>query len=161
MQKTALIGAGWDLTVYPAHTLIVAMYGQGKTRGQVSELLAPAATNQACAAIVLISEETYHRQYVKLFFEKIYDEIREQAAGGAQPNLNVGKVKSTLIPIPPLFEQSRIVARVEALRRLCADLRERLSARQTCQANFAEALVKQAASTAPLAAGTDDLAAAA
>jgi type I restriction enzyme S subunit len=151
-----------SLRVYPVHTLIVAMYGQGKTRGQISELLVPATTNQACAAIVLINEETYHRQYVKLFFEKIYDEIREQAAGGAQPNLNVGKVKSTLIPIPPLPEQSRIVARVQALRRLCTDLRERLTARQTCQARFAEALVDQAGLTAPVVeTNTDDLAAAA
>jgi restriction endonuclease S subunit len=35
--------------------------------------------------------------------------------GGAQPNLNVGKVKSTLIPLPPLAEQKRIVARVERM----------------------------------------------
>ncbi|MFM0356722.1 restriction endonuclease subunit S [Paraburkholderia nemoris] len=121
-----------SLRVYPAHTLIIAMYGQGKTRGQISELLVPAATNQACAGIVLINEETYHRRYVKLFFEKIYDEIREQAAGGAQPNLNVGKVKSTLIPIPPLAEQARIVAKVDELMRLCDELenRGRLEAEQ-------------------------------
>jgi type I restriction enzyme S subunit len=149
-----------SLTVYPVHTLIVAMYGQGKTRGQISELLVPAATNQACAAIVLINGQAHHRKYVKLFFEKIYDEIRAQAAGGAQPNLNVGKVKSTLIPVPPLSEQARIVTRVDELRRLCADLRARLTLRQTCQARFADALIDQAASTA-LMTHLDDLAAAA
>ncbi len=37
------------LTVYSAHTLIVAMYGQRKTPGQISELLEPAAPNQACS----------------------------------------------------------------------------------------------------------------
>ena len=40
-----------SLTLYPAHTLIVAMYGQGKTRGQVSELLIDATVNQACAVL--------------------------------------------------------------------------------------------------------------
>jgi type I restriction enzyme, S subunit len=150
-----------SLKVYPVHTLIIAMYGQGKTRGQISELLVSAATNQACAGVVLINGQAHHRKYVKLFFEKIYDEIREQAAGGAQPNLNVGKVKSTLIPIAPLSEQARIVARVEELRCLCADLRARLTARQTCQVRFAEALVEQAVSAGGSAEETIEVAAAA
>jgi type I restriction enzyme S subunit len=118
------------------------MYGQGKTRGQVSELQIEATTNQACAAIVLIEPSLAHRSFVKLVFEKSYDEIRELSAGGAQPNLNVGKIKSTLIPLPPLAEQSRIVTRVAQLRRLCADLRQRLTASQSTQAHLAEALVQ-------------------
>jgi type I restriction enzyme S subunit len=130
-----------SLTVYPVGTLIVAMYGQGKTRGQVSELQIEATTNQACAAIVLVEPSSAHRSFVKLVFEKSYDEIRELSAGGAQPNLNVGKIKSTLIPLPPLAEQSRIVTRVAQLRRLCADLRQRLAASQSTQAHLAEALV--------------------
>ena len=131
-----------SLTVYPVGTLIVAMYGQGKTRGQVAELRIPAATNQACAAIALVEGSAHHRAYVKLVFEKSYDEIRELSAGGAQPNLNVGKVKSTLIPLPPLAEQSRIVARVASLRALCADLRQRLTIARTQQALLAEVLVE-------------------
>lgn len=131
-----------SLNVYPAGTLIVAMYGQGKTRGQVAELRIPATTNQACAAICLVERSHTHRAYVKLVFEKSYDEIRELSAGGAQPNLNVGKVKSTLIPLPPLAEQSRIATRVTALRSLCADLRQRLKASQVTQAHLAQALVE-------------------
>ena len=134
-----------NLTVYPIGTLVVAMYGQGKTRGQVSELGIPAATNQACAAIVLIDQSDDHRDYVKLVFEKSYDEIREMSAGGAQPNLNVAKVKATLIPLPPLPEQSRIVTRVTQLRRLCFELRQRLAEREAVQACLAEALVQQVA----------------
>jgi type I restriction enzyme S subunit len=87
-----------------------------------------------------------HRSYVKLVFEKSYDEIRELSAGGAQPNLNVGKVKATLVPLPPLAEQARIVSRVTELRRLCATLRERLQAQQATQSRLAEALVEQALS---------------
>ena len=37
------------------------------------------------------------------------------AAGGAQPNLNVGKIKNTIIPLPPLAEQQRIVTKVKEL----------------------------------------------
>jgi len=60
--------------------------------------------------------------------------------------LNVGKIKSTLMPLPPLAEQSRIVTRVAQLRRLCADLRQRLTASQSTQAHLAEALVESIAS---------------
>ena len=82
-----------------------------------------------------------HKDYVKLVFKKSYDEIRELSAGGAQPNLNVGKVKATLIPLPPLGEQSRIVTRVNELCVLCADLRQRLRDQQTTQTHLADALV--------------------
>ncbi|MDP3136326.1 MAG: restriction endonuclease subunit S, partial [Burkholderiaceae bacterium] len=45
------------------------------------------------------------------------------------------------VPLPPLAEQSRIVTRVVQLRRHCADLRQRLAARQTAQVHLAEVLV--------------------
>ncbi|MGF6264397.1 type I restriction enzyme S subunit [Paraburkholderia youngii] len=75
------------------------------------------------------------------------------------PNVNATKMASFVMPLPPRAEQLRIVARVEELRRLCADLRERLNARQTCHARFAETLVDQVALTAPVEENTDDLAA--
>lgn len=75
--------------------------------------------------------------------------------------LQSGKLFAFRFGLPPLAEQSRILARVEEMRHLCESLRERLTARQTCQAHFAEVLVEQAASTAPSATHTADVAAAA
>ena len=49
------------------------------------------------------------------------------------------------MPLPPLAEQSRIVTRVAQLRRLCADLRQRLTASQSTLAHLAEALVENVA----------------
>ncbi|MDX7723428.1 restriction endonuclease subunit S, partial [Aeromonas caviae] len=133
-----------NVTVYPVGTLIVAMYGQGKTRGQITELLVEAGTNQACAAIVMIEKSENIKNYIKIFFRKAYSEIREQAAGGAQPNLNVGKISTTVIPIPPIAEQHRIVTKVEELMSLCDQLSARLQASQTTQLHLAEALVEGA-----------------
>ena len=64
-----------------------------------------------------------------------------------QKTVNQGHIGSLQFPLPPLAEQSRIVTRITALRRLCADLRQRLAERQSVQARLAEALVGQAGST--------------
>ncbi|MDP3268884.1 restriction endonuclease subunit S [Legionella rowbothamii] len=132
-----------NLTVYPKGTLIVAMYGQGKTRGQITELMIEACTNQACAAIRLFNTDEFHRKYVKLYFEKIYDEIRELAAGGAQPNLNLSKVKETLLPLPPLQEQYRIVVKIDALFALCDQLIIRITTAKQLQKELADMIVEQ------------------
>ena len=115
----------YNLRIYPVNTLIIALYGQGKTRGQISELLIPSAINQACAAINSINQNYLLNSYIKLVFQKQYEEIRTLAAGCAQPNLNVGKIKNTLIPIPPLAEQKRIVAKIEELLNLVNKLEEK------------------------------------
>ncbi|RYF82905.1 MAG: restriction endonuclease subunit S [Comamonadaceae bacterium] len=64
---------------------------------------------------------------------------------GTMRKVNQATVAQTPIPLPPLDEQSRIVARVEELRRLCANLRERLVAGQATRARLAEALAAQTA----------------
>jgi type I restriction enzyme S subunit len=133
-----------NLTIYPRGTLIVAMYGQGKTRGQITELMIDACTNQACAAIQLYSTDEYHRRYVKLYFEKIYEEIRELAAGGAQPNLNLSKIKETRLPLPPLSEQQRIVAKLDEFMGICDQLRSCIANSNLQQKKLADALVEQA-----------------
>ena len=99
--------------VYPKGTLVIAMYGEGKTRGQISELLIDAATNQACAAVRPYSEAT--KKYLKLFFEGNYLHIRALAEGGNQQNLSVGKIQNYEIPLPPIDEQKRILDKAKEL----------------------------------------------
>ncbi|MBQ0917744.1 restriction endonuclease subunit S [Hydrogenophaga aromaticivorans] len=72
-------------------------------------------------------------------------EIWSEVKQSAQPCLYLAKSAALKIALPPLAEQSRIVARVKSLRLLCADLRERLKARQATQAYLAEALIDEVA----------------
>ena len=60
------------------------------------------------------------------------------------PHISTKQVAALSIDIPPLTEQARIVARVSELRRLCADLRQRLAASAATQSHLADALVEQA-----------------
>jgi len=131
-----------SLKVYPEGTLLVALYGQGKTRGQVSELGISATINQACSAIVFWKNNEPVKDFLKLVLTGNYEKIRSISAGGAQPNLNGDKIKRTLIPLPPLAEQHRIVAKVDALMALCDELEARLKERAGVQGRLAGAVVK-------------------
>lgn len=75
----------------------------------------------------------------------IYEQATRSLTGTAQPTVGIRPLRNFLAPLPPLAEQSRIVTRIAQLRRLCADLRQRLAASQSTQAHLAEALVQEVA----------------
>lgn len=102
-----------NLHVYPKHTLLIAMYGEGKTRGKCSELLIEATTNQAIAAIVQNGLSAELRKYMKWFFQKNYGDIRLKSSGGVQPNLNLGIVENTLFPMCSIEEANSVVETLE------------------------------------------------
>lgn len=101
--------------VFPPGTLLVAMYGEGQTRGRVAELGISAATNQAVAALLFNDASGVLRPYLHLFFLENYERIRRLSFGGVQPNLSLGVIKDTLVPLPPLAEQVEIVRRVDTI----------------------------------------------
>ena len=96
------------LQVYPSGSLLVAMYGEGKTRGKCSELLVQATINQAIAALVFDAESQRCKAYLKAFLLTSYEKMREQASGGVQPNLNLQIIKAIAVPLPPVDEQEEI-----------------------------------------------------
>ena len=102
------------LEIYPVGSLLVAMYGEGKTRGKCSELAIPATINQAIAALVLEDAAIFCKPYIKSFLLKSYDDMRNQASGGVQPNLNLQIIRSIAIPMPPLDEQHAITDTLSA-----------------------------------------------
>jgi len=92
--------------LFPAGTLLMAMDGQGKTRGQVARLGIDATTNQACAAIK--AGDACDVEYLYQFLASQYDAIRELGNAGTQQNLNAGLIKEITVPLPPKIEQHRI-----------------------------------------------------
>jgi len=90
----------------PKGTLLMAMYGQGATRGRVGILGISAAANQACAIIEPIEAVT--RQYLYCYLSHNYESIRRLGHGGNQANLSGELIKSIRIPIPPAQEQEAI-----------------------------------------------------
>lgn len=101
------------LELYPVGALLVAMYGEGKTRGKCSELLISATVNQAIAAIVLEPSAQPSKAYLKAFLLDSYERMRAQASGGVQPNLNLQIIKAIFLPLPPHSEQIQITKQLD------------------------------------------------
>jgi len=91
--------------IFPRDTVLVAMYGA--TAGQVGILRFEAATNQAICGILPNKRFVPEFLFYALLSKK--DELVAQAAGNAQPNISQVKIRNTVVPIPPLPEQRRIV----------------------------------------------------
>ena len=127
-----------NATVFPANTLLIAMYGEGKTRGQVGWLRIPAATNQACAALMNEKMAENTREYIFYFLLSQYHKLRAESVGGNQPNLNLGAIKEWELALPPSDEQVKIVLRVRHL----LSFADRIEARVATARKRVEALTQ-------------------
>ena len=116
--------------IYPPNTLLMAMYGQGKTRGQIAKLKINAATNQACAAI-LLDFNICNLDYIYELLHINYEHIRAMAQGGNQSNLNMKLVASIPIILPPLSLQQEFAEKVEAIERQKALVQQSIEETQT------------------------------
>ncbi|MFD0020452.1 restriction endonuclease subunit S [Streptomyces sp. NPDC058382] len=149
--------------IHPPGTVMLAMIGEGKTRGQSAILDIPAAHNQNCASI-RVSETEILPEFIYQFLVSRYEETRTSASGGNQPALNKAKVERILVPVPPLGTQRRIVDRLAdleqeraALRAVLAESYEQASALRGALFNaaFTGALVPQDPTDEPASALLD------
>lgn len=123
-----------NCTLYPPNTILMAMYGQGKTRGQIGLLKIEACTNQAVAAIMPTKEvvdEIFLSQHLML----MYEHIRNMARGGNQANLNLSIVKSIQIFLPPLPLQHLFAQRIEQIEREKSEVQKSIQGLETLLAS--------------------------
>ena len=118
-------------------TLLMALYGQGKTRGKVGVLAMKAATNQACASISLY--ENVVRDFVFHFLSSRYEQIRNSSNSGGQENLSGRIVKGILIASPPTTEQRAIATALSDVDALLSGLDSLIAKKQ----NLKEAAMQQ------------------
>lgn len=96
--------------VFPKNTILYTIFA---TIGTVGILGIEAATNQAVAGITFYGE--YCLDYMYYVLVGLKDILVSKGKGMAQMNINQTILKNTPIPLPPLAEQERIVAKIEEL----------------------------------------------
>lgn len=92
-------------------SVLIAMYGA--TIGKVGILNLQATTNQACCAGYC--NKSLYNKFLFYFLLSQRESFKQKGEGGAQPNISKEKIIGTLIPLPPLEEQQRIVEAIENL----------------------------------------------
>ena len=99
--------------LYPKNTILMAMYGQGVTRGKVAILGIEATTNQACASISL--KPNFNVNFIFQNLSKRYEEIRDLSNDGGQKNLSGSIIKEISISYPTEKEQTKIAGFLSAV----------------------------------------------
>lgn len=102
-----------NCSIYLPDTILVAMYGQGKTRGKVGLLRIKAATNQACAAIQC--KDSLNPTFCYWHFQMCYEANRELGNGTNQKNMNLTIVGNIKFIIPPLSLQQEFAFKIESI----------------------------------------------
>jgi len=119
--------AGYDscsVQILPTGTVLLAMIGEGRTRGQTAILNINATINQNIAAIII--EHGYiNSKYLWWWFQMRYQMTRKQGSGSGPQALNCQRVRELPFLLPPIPEQQEIVRRVEALFKIADRIEER------------------------------------
>ncbi len=110
--------------IIPPNCVIVAMYGA--TAGKTCINKIPLTTNQACCNLEINKNIALYK-YVYYWLYKEYYKLKALGEG-SQSNISGKKIKSYVIPIPPLSEQQRIVSILDKFESLVNDLPEGLPA---------------------------------
>lgn len=98
----------------PENSIIIAMYGDGKTAGRVALNKVPVTTNQACCNLILNKQKA---NYDFVFYNLMgrYDELVSKKTGSGQQNLNGKIIKEIEIDLPSLPEQKAIASVLSSL----------------------------------------------
>ncbi len=96
----------------PMNSVMIALNGQGKTRGTVALLRTQATCNQSLVCITPKDFEQLLPEYLYLNLHGRYQELRQLTgdSGNDRRGLNMGLINNIEVPIAPMQEQQRIVA---------------------------------------------------
>lgn len=93
----------------PKNSIVIALAGQGKTRGMVARTKIDLTTNQSLGTLTL-NEKIVTTDYVYHYLKTQYENLRNISSGNEnRGGLNLKMISNYPIPIPSLEEQERIV----------------------------------------------------
>ncbi|MCF6362623.1 MAG: restriction endonuclease subunit S [Gammaproteobacteria bacterium] len=122
---------------------MLAMIGQGKTRGQPAILDIHACHNQNTAAL-RVSNAYCVSEYLYYYLAERYEETRQVGSGNNQQAMNKKVVQSLPFPLPPKEEQTQIVHRVEQLFAFADLIEQRLKEAQSRVNHLTQSILAKA-----------------
>lgn len=110
----------------PVGTILLAMTGQGATRGRTALLGVEACTNQSCASII-IRDKRVDREFLWYYLQSQYTRIRTIKHGSRQPGINTTLIKKLSIPIPSSEVQAEFVRFYDSAKKKFNEVRSVIS----------------------------------
>jgi len=105
----------------PKNTVVVALAGQGKTRGTVAITRISLCTNQSLCSI--LTKDFVDSYYLYFYLKSQYQRLRAISSGeGTRGGLSLIILKDFELPLPPLSVQQRIVKILDRFDSLCNDI---------------------------------------
>lgn len=129
--------------VHPIGTVMLAMIGEGKTRGQAAILGTPAAHNQNTAAI-LVSKTHCHPKFLYYFLQMNYENTRRMGSGNNQKALNKERVRAIRFPFTSFEEQAQIVQEIEFRLSACNSITQTIDTTLQQANTMRQSILKQA-----------------
>jgi type I restriction enzyme, S subunit len=96
-----------NATVIPINTTLIALAGQGKTRGTVAITKTELTTNQSIAAVIP-QPEKYNPLFLYHYLNNQYEYLRRISGGTGRAGLSLRILSNVEVPLPTLGEQSKI-----------------------------------------------------
>lgn len=143
------IGVSHSRLVPPGSVLMVCI---GATLGKVNTTTRPACFNQQINSVSPFLDGMTKYLALALKASGFQSLAWVRAGTGTLPIISKGKWEVLPVPIPPLAEQHRIVAKVDELMALCDQLEASLSRRETTRSRLLNALLHEALAPADVTA---------
>jgi type I restriction enzyme, S subunit len=140
---TSLALRGSSNRIHPPGTVLLAMIGEGKTRGQCAILDIAACNNQNSAAI-RVSSTPIVPEYIYHVLQERYYRSRKESQGGNQPALNGQKVASIVIPLPSLDEIGEVVRRLDYFSIIAEEAEHECAEANATQSKLRQSILKAA-----------------
>jgi len=102
-----------SIKLLPINSVLIAMIGQGKTRGQSAILRVSATINQNCFAIY--PNDTWLPEFMQYWLMYSYNSLRgvSDKRGGSQASLNGEMLKKVEVPAPSIDEQKELIIKIK------------------------------------------------
>jgi type I restriction enzyme S subunit len=132
-QKITQLGYNsTSTTIVPVHSIVIALAGQGKTRGKVAITEIELCTNQSLCS--MICGERIFYKFLYYYLDSKYLELREISNGdGARGGLSLKILSPYKVPVPPIEVQYEVVRILDNFTEVTVELTEKLTAELTAR----------------------------
>ena len=110
--------------IFPKNTVLIALAGQGKTRGAIAISEIELSTNQSVSGIIS-NPSICLPDFLYYNLSNRYQELRSESGGSGRAGLNLSIISNLKINLPPLPEQKQIIDILNSFDKVLNNYREK------------------------------------